>query len=289
MRNWYDAVSPGEWARRCFSVLNLGILVFTLLLLVSEFRFDWCETLVGRFLMSTNAGRPEIGSIWETGRQTVNARQALNEIILRKVNIEKNMRSAESFSQLAKGLGTGEWVNLDKDRFKNLYLSLDLDVRQALIEPARLVWLLNGSTTARIFCEGRLGGIKIYFIDSDNRVIRQIDLDTRKMEDSPRTMDAAGPLEILVGFSGTIYPADRFFGAVFKLPPDMIPDLMPDAEILLKQNGIIERVGLWNSAENGYIRLGFEFTRLGITRVLQVRAREWAVWQLNLILKGEDM
>ncbi len=288
MRNWYDGWGPGEWTRRCFSFLNLGILALTLLLLVAEFRFDWCESLVGRFLMSTNDGRPEIGSIWETGRQTLNARQSLNKIILRKANVEKNVRSATSFTDLAKGLAAGEWVNLDKDQFKRLYLTLALETRQALIEPARLVWLLNGSTTARIFCEGRPGGIKIYFIDSGNRVIRQIDLDTRSLEEIPVGGDNPGSLDDLPGFSGTIYRADRFFEAVFKLPENMVPDLIQDAEVLLNQAGRLDRVGIWNASEFGYIRLGFEFSRLGQTRVVQVRAREWAVWQLALILKGED-
>lgn len=289
MRNWYEGGGPGDWTRRCFSFLNLGILALTLLLLVAEFRFDWCESLAGRFLMSTNEGRPEIGSIWETGRQTLNARQSLNEIILRKADAEKNVRSATSFTDLAKGLGTREWVNLDKDQFKQLYLSLAPETRQALIEPARLVWLLNGSTTARIFCEGRPGGIKIYFIDSGNRVIRQIDLDTRTLEDIPMSQDIIGSLDDLPGFSGTIYQADRFFEAVFKLPGNMIPDLIQEAEVLLNQAGSLDRVGIWNASEFGYIRLGFEFSRLGQTRVVQVRAREWAVWQLNLILKGEDL
>jgi len=57
----------------------------------------------------------------------------------------------------------------------------------------------------------------------------------------------------------------------------------------LTRTGTIDRVGIWNFSEQGYIRLGFEFSRLGVTRVVQVRAREWAVWQLNLILKGEDL
>ena len=108
------------------------------------------------------------------------------------------------------------------------------------------------------------------------------------MEDVSPMGDAPGPLDSLAGFSGTIYPADRFFEAVFKLSPDMVPDLIQDAETLLSQPGTIERVGIWNSAELGYIRLGFEFSRLGQTRVIQVRIREWAVWQLTLILKGED-
>ncbi|WDP92106.1 MAG: hypothetical protein HUN04_21240 [Desulfobacter sp.] len=285
MGNWYDAHGPSEWFRRSFSFLHLGLLILTLALVVAEFRFDWCETLAGRFLLSTNQNRPETGSIWESGRHTVSARQSIEGIILEKKNVEQHLRTARSFAELGEGLGGEKWINLDKARFKQLYLALGASERRALIEPARLAWLLNGDRTSRIFCEGRPGGIIIYFIDSENRVIRQLNLDIKK---TGGPGEIPGRLETLEDFSGTIYPADRFFEAVFRLPEEMVPDLIPEGEALLTGTGTLDRVGIWNTAEDGYIRLGFEFVRLDQRRVVVARAREWAVWQLNLILKGED-
>ncbi|MBG0780624.1 MAG: hypothetical protein H0S81_11940 [Desulfotignum balticum] len=95
-----------------------------------------------------------------------------------------------------------------------------------------------------------------------------------------------GTLEAFDEFSGRIYPVNRFFDAVFKLPAEMIPDLLPDTDLLLDQEGVISRVGIWNEAEDGFIRLGFEFRHQTGVRVLFVNAREWTVWQLGLILKG---
>lgn len=288
IRNWYDPVTRGEKIKRSFSVLNLGVMVLTLVLVASEFRFDWVETLAGRYLMSTNHVRPEIGAIWETGHHAVNAHQSLNRIILKKEIARKAVRESDSFVSLAKGLGAGEWANLDKDQFKILYLGLSREDRRWIMEPARLVWLLNGNLTDRIFCEGRVGGIKIYFIDSGNRVIEQIDLDTGNIgEAGPENDLSSASLDTFQGFSGRIYPADRFFNAVFQLPPDVLPDLVRDAETLLNHSGTIDRVGIWNTSEDGYIRLGFEFSLLGEKQVVQVRAREWAVWQLGLVLKGD--
>ncbi|WDP85044.1 MAG: hypothetical protein HUN05_07750 [Desulfobacter sp.] len=289
MQNWYDPSGPRERFQRSFSVLNLAIIVFTLVLLASEFRFDWCETLAGRFLMSVNENRPEIGGIWDSGRHLVNARQSINQMILRKETARENVRKSDSFEALAKDLGPGEWVNLDKVRFKQLYLSLAREMRMFLIEPARLVWLLNGNATDRIFCEGQPFGLKVYFIDSNNRVIDQVDLDTRKMAALSGQAFFQGTLDALPGFSGRIYDAAPFFKAVFKLPPNMMPDLIQNGDSLFAQSGMLTRVGVWNTSEHGFIRLGFEFIYMGETRVVQIKAREWAVWQLSLILKGEGV
>ncbi|HCY83891.1 MAG TPA: hypothetical protein DHV36_02020 [Desulfobacteraceae bacterium] len=288
IRNWYDSPGAGESAKRLFSLLNLSLMVVTLVVVASEFRFDWVEKLAGRYLISTNESRPETGSIWETGRHAVNAHHSLDQIIIKNETARQTVREADSFQSLARGLGAGEWANLDKDRFRQLYLSLPRIRRNALIEPARLVWLLNGTLTDRIFCEGRMGGIKIYFIDSGNRVIHSIDLDDTDAAKSPETSQTAATLDTLPGFSGRIYPAGLFFDAVFKLPQDMVPDLISDAQALLSRTGTIQRVGIWNASENGFITLGFEFVHLGEHEVVQIRAREWAVWQLGLILKGED-
>ncbi len=286
MGNWYDAQGPLAWIQRSLSLLNLGILLLTVTLVVAEFRFDWCESLVGRYLMTTNTNRPEIGAIWETGHHTISARQSIDGIIIEKENKKQHLRTARSFSELAQALSAGQWVNLDKAQFKALYLSLTLARQRDLIQPARLLWLLNTDQTSRIFCEGRSGGVLVYFIDSQNRVIHQFDLDTHHQFN--KREDVSGPLETLDGFAGNIYGADQFFDAVFRLPPEMIPDLIPNGEELLSEQGRLERVGIANAAEDGVIRLGFEFVRLGERRVVTARAREWAVWQLSLTLKGAD-
>jgi hypothetical protein len=61
---------------------------------------------------------------------------------------------------------------------------------------------------------------------------------------------------------------------------------MVDPQVLLKQEGKITHVGIWNEARNGYIRIGFEFEAPGRHEVVFMKAREWAVWQLSLNMKG---
>jgi hypothetical protein len=265
------------------------LFVVTATLVFSEFRFDWFENIVGSYLASTNELRPETGAIWETGKQTSNAHDYLNKIISQQEDAQQNISQAESFSSLASRLLPGQWVTLEKQQFKNLYLSLEKTAALNVIEPSQLVWLLNGRNLERIFCEGVTDGIKIYFIDSQNRVIEQINLSKEeilRIENSEKAIP--GALSDMAEFEGRIYPAQNFFQAIFKLPKDIIPDLMQNPESLLKQGGQMTRVGIWNEAKNGYIVLGFEFKEQSETKVVLLKGREWAVWQLSLNLKGEE-
>ncbi len=289
IQNWYEPPDAVEWTRRTFSFLNLCIFILTIAFVVSEFRFDWGEKLVGTYLLTTNPVRPETGALWEDGRQTSNAHESLNKIITRREDTRRNVYQASSFSHLAQSLMPGEWVTLDKEQFKALYLSLSPVAARQIIDPSQVVWLLNTNIADRIFCEGLMGEIKIYFIDPRNRVIRQIDLKKETiLEIESRNAPIQGSLDEIESFSSRIYSAAEFFDAVFKLSPEMISDLIMEPELLLNQEGTIQKVGIWNEARDGYIKLGFELEYRGISRVIMVQAREWAVWQLSLVLKGGD-
>jgi hypothetical protein len=286
-QNWYEPENPGECFKRLCSVLNLVVLLVTCILIVSEFRFDWCERLVGNYLSFTNDTRPENGAVWDAGRHMVNALQSLDQMALARESAGRTVRTADSFADLAAKLGPGEWATLDKERFRALYLSLPPYRRRNVVDPVRLVWLLNGGATDRIFCEGRMGGMKIFFIDTQNRVVQQVDLDVQALGNNGNRAVMPGTLDNAPEFFGRIYPASLFFTAVSRLPGDMRSDLILNTEDLLSEKGFIDRVGVGNSAQDGFISLGFEFRHLGEFRVVAVKAREWAVWQLTLVLKGE--
>ena len=286
-QNWHVPETPGEWFKRICSVLNLAVLSVTCIIVISEFRFDWCERLVGNYLSFTNDTRPENGAIWDAGRHMVNALQSLDQMALARESAGRTVRTADSFSDLAAKLGPGEWATLDKARFRELYLSLPPYRRRNVVDPVRLVWLLNGGVTDRIFCEGRMGGIKIFFIDTQNRVVQQVDLDLQTLGNNGSHAVIPGTLENAPEFFGRIYPASLFFTAVSRLPGDMRANLILDTEDLLSEKGLLGRVGVGNSAQDGFIRLGFEFHHLGESRVVEVKAREWAIWQLTLVLRGD--
>lgn len=285
---WYEPLNFSEWFRRFFSFLNIGMVLLTILILFSEFRYDWYEAILGNYLAATNETRPETGTVWQTGQQTIKANQFINDIIQKKQTIKQEVEKAATFSQLTPGILPGEWVNIEKDHFKTLFQALPKPVALKLISPARLIWLLHGNDLDRIFCEGMAQGMNIYFLDADNRVIHQMELTREDVEDiKPEMKSLTVSLHEIEDFAQKIFPAEQFFNAVFMLPDDMIPDLIVNSEHLLSENGKIINVGIGNESRNGFINLGFEFEHNGQKKVVLVKGREWAIWQLNLSLKGE--
>ena len=79
--NWTEPKSYSEWFQRLISVRALMMSMFFLVLFVSELRFDWIEQTIGSYLVSTNGARPESGAIWEVGKQTRSAQQAIDKIV----------------------------------------------------------------------------------------------------------------------------------------------------------------------------------------------------------------
>ena len=288
MNQWYDPFKISEWFRRTVSVLNLTMLLIAAVFLFSELRFDWCERIIGRYLATSNSTRPETGAVWKVGKQASNAHTYLNAIVNEHRNTERYAREAASFSDLASGLLPGQWTTLDKNQFKKFYLAMPASLSSKIIQPMKLVWLLNREDLKRIFCEGNSDGMEIYFLDADNRVIHQINFNKIELAQlEQKQAPFKGRLESLPGFEGHIYPAAVFFKALLSLPDDMITSLIPRPEKLFIEKGRLVSAGISDQAESGYIRLGFEFDSGTGEKVVFIKGREWAVWRLNLLLAGE--
>ncbi len=292
MKNqWHEPLKISEWVKRSFSFLNIIVLLIAAVFLLSEFRFDWCEHVIGNYIATSNRSRPETGIIWKTGKQASMAHVHLNDIIRNQQNTERSAKQASSFSDLAKRLLPGQWANLDETRFKQFYLAMPDSVAKKIIRPMELAWILSSKNIKRIFCEGKSNGMEIYFLDQDNRVIRQINFD-KPMIDKAEQKEAPfkGSLSDLKEFEGHIFPADIFFKALLSLPREMISSLIINPKKLLMEKGKIIKAGISNEAESGYIKMGFEFSEGSNetgSEVVFIKGREWAVWRLNMLLAGE--
>lgn len=246
---------------------------------------------MGVYLASTNNSRPEKGTIWETGDKTSKANTHLKEIIDKQQITNRNALKASSFLELTSGVNPGEWVNLDREHFKKLYIKLPDYTADKLIPSAKLLFLLNNPDLDRIFIEGQEDkSLKIFFLNANNLVLKQIDLN-KEMFETPEigTQFVMGTsLDDFEGFKDRIYPADQFFKAMTDLSFDKINDLVEDPDILLEKSGRIIRAGIWNETKAGYIKIGFEYKYKSQTNVLLVNGREWVVWELIINLKGSN-
>ncbi len=289
---WYEPLTLIEWFKRIFSVLNLIVVAATFIFVFSEFRYNWGEKLLGSYLASTNHSRPETGTIWETGDKTSKANTRLKEIIDKQRSTKQHALKSSSFTELGAGILPGEWINLDKERFKKMYLELPDYAAERLISSVKILFLLNDPKLDRIFVEGDGdGNLIIFFLNSDNLVLKKVKFNKEILEtpEMGTQFVLGASLDDFEEFKNRIYPADQFFKAMVDLSFDKINDLIEKPDILLEKKGKIIRAGIWNETKAGYIKLGFEFKNDLKTNVLLVNGREWAVWELVINLKGSNL
>lgn len=287
MIKWHEPFKISEWLKRTFSFLNMAMFIIVAALLFSELRFDWCEQLTGSYLASGNKERPEIGTVWKAGQSSSRAHTHLKNIISDRQNTARYASEASSFAELASGILPGQWTNLDKEHFKKLYLDLPNSYARELIQPTELIWLFGTSDLNRIFCKSTSKGIIVYFLDAKNRVIKKISLNNNRLAFlEKQELPFKGNLEEIPGFKNRIFPAKLFFKVLLELPEDIGEELIINPAKLIKQKGKIVRAGIWDEAESGYIKMGFEFNNNGEKTIVFVKGREWAVWRLSLGLTG---
>jgi len=257
---------------------------------ILELRFDWMERILGAYLVTTNSERPESGSIWEKSRQTRTARQTLEQILTDKQTLQREARSAATFTQIAASVSPGEGVMLSADHFRKLYLRLAPAIAHEVISPFELLGIASSGLWRRTYFEKSGARLMIYLLDANNRVLQQLELGSLLLSRLKRGEVAlAESLDQLPIFENRIYPADRFFNSLQSFPEEVRRSMVPQPETLLEVPGQIVRIGISDETQSGFIELGFEFLNGAQRRVVLVQGHEWAVWRLRSNLEGRSM
>jgi hypothetical protein len=290
MSDWAEPRDFKEWTRRVFGLRPILTLLLFSSIFILELRFDWMERILGAYLVTTNSERPESGSIWEKSRQTRTARKTLEQILTDKQTLQREARSAATFTQIAANVTPGEGVMLSADHFRKLYLRLAPSIAHEVISPFELLGIVSGGRWRRTYFEKSGAGLMIYLLDANNRVLQQLELGSLLLSQLKRGEVAlTESLDQLPIFENRIYPADRFFNSLESFPEDVRRSMVPQPETLLEIPGQIVRVGISDETQSGFIELGFEFSNGAQRRVVLVQGHEWAVWRLRSNLEGADM
>jgi hypothetical protein len=287
MMHWTEPKNLSEWAQRLFSTRTLMMSMLLLVLVISELRFDWMEQTLGSFLVSTNATRPESGAIWEIGKQTQTAHQAIEKIVTDRRTSYREAENATSFKQIAATIQPEEWLLVPPDLFRKLYLELPPEVAQEIIPSFELLELINNRDWERTYFEKDGDGLNIYMLDKDNRVLKRLPI-------SPDLLYMMADSDVAFGknldnfpiFEGRIYPADLFFHVLKDLTAELRDGVIRRPEHLLRVPGNIVRIGISDETISGFIQIGFEIESGAQQMVILVRGHEWAVWRLHSLLES---
>ena len=287
MTDWTEPSDFKEWGQRMFALRPL--LIFTLIcaIFILELRFDWIERLIGSYLVTTNTERPESGSIWEKSHQTRTAQQTLEQIITDRQALQREARSAASFTQIAAGVTPQNGVMLSADHFRQLYMRLAPTIAREIIKPLDLLAFVSKGQWRRTYFEKSGSGLRVYLLDGNNRVLRQLELSSALLSQLQRGEVArVQSLDDLPNFRNRIYTAEQFFESLESFHEEARNSILPHPELLLTAPGQIVRVGISDETQAGFIELAFEFFAENERRVLVVQGQEWAVWRLRAHLEG---
>jgi len=289
MTDWIEPRNTADWLQRVFALRPILLTLLVIGIIILEMRFDWAERMLGAYLVTTNAARPESGAVWEKGHRTRAAQNNLEKIISDRQTSQREARSAETFSQIAANLQAGQGTMLSAEHFRLLYLKMPPTVSQEIMPAFDLLKIVGLGKWRRTYFEKNGDDLVAYLLDAENRVLREIDFSASVLRQmGPGDSDREESLEDLPNFKNRIYPAERFFEALAAVPEEVRRNMILNPGGLLAPAGRILRVGISDEAASGYIELGFEFVNGARRRVILAQGQEWAVWKFRSYIEARD-
>jgi hypothetical protein len=283
---WYAPRSYKEYIRRWVAWRSILLLGLITILVVTEFRFNWLEDVVGAYLVTTNSARPESGTIWDQGRQSELARQTLNAYMNQRQDVQREVRGASSLGQVLAGLGDDRGAMISADHFIELYLKLPPVLAHEVVSAYLLLGQLSTHKWQRTFFEQQDQKLSIYLLDAQNQVLHRIDMGAELMEHIRQGEIAIHTgLHQLGDFAAHVYPADVFFNTLYALPEEVRKGILPSPEELLRISGHIVQVGISSQLMGDVTELGFEVQDLQGAKVILTPGRTQDVQRLLWILE----
>ncbi len=282
---WFEPKNYRDWLQRGLS-WRLGIMLITIfLLLITELQFSWIEKVLGQYLITTNADRPESGAIWELGHQTQTARKNLAEIVRGSQSSQKDARDAESFAQVLSGLNQDNGITISAAHFRKLYDKLPVVLSQELLSPYSLLQLESQGQWVRTYFSKGEQEIHIFLLDRGNQVLKEVVV-VQDLVDYIRKGEVAikGSLHSFADFVDNIYSPDLFFKVLETLPEENRRGVLAQPEMLLNTKGRLLNVGISSEQVAGSIAIGFEYEQADERKVILVQGKKNDVEQLRLRL-----
>ncbi len=283
---WYAPTSIEQWLRRLLSVRTVILGVCLVTLFITEWRFDWMEQVAGRYLVSTNRYRPKSGTVWEQGRQSDQARQALAEYAQQQQSVQREAQQAGSLGLVVASVDP-KGTMLSAEHFLNLYLKLPPVLAQEIVSPYVLLALSSAGRWDRVFFQREDENLTISLLDTRNQVIHRLSIGPVLLGHIERGEVAIRTgLEQLSDFSDNIYPAELFFEELNALPEATRRRVVSHPEDLLRVSGQIQRIGISTGAMGDYVDLGFEVQDMEGPKVILMQGSRDEVRQLQRAMEG---
>ncbi len=287
MRHWYTPATFKAWLRRVFAPRLFLLFLLLAGLVFTEVRFAWLERMAGAYLVTTNAYRPQSGTIWEQGRKTDKARETLARYANQRQNVQREVRQAGTLGQVVANIVDDTGVMLSADQFVELYLKLPPVLSHEIMSPYTMLTYLSGGFWQRSFLERRGKQLTIYLLDAQNQVLHRLNVGPMLLGHIERGEVAIDSgLDQLMDFAAHIYPADRFFEVLNTFSEDTQKRIISHPQDLLRVTGRIRRIAISDSAYGDAVDLGFEVEGLDGPKVILMQGSREEVHRFQRVLEA---
>ena len=249
-----------QWNRIVFSVLAVGITAGAVVL---EFRIDYVERAIGRYLTWHNTDRQEGGKIWETVSMSEEVQQQLDNLVQdrrSKISLDEQVGN---LVQLIKMARDREQVLLGRDRFLEIYNAMPAYQSALIVEPLQLLELIGAlAGWQRTLIEFDNGDLMFFLVDGSNEVLqeRRLAADYVTYYMSGRDSRPFGRDLNLPGATEP-YPANVFYDAWAALPNEHRSGIPLGNDELVAWRYRLQRVGVeLQNVVGGRTEIAFELS-----------------------------
>lgn len=287
---WYAPTSLKDHLQRLISLRSALVLCVIMALAVTELRFDWIESTVGAYMVTTNSGRPQSGAVWDQGHQSDEARRTLSQYMNERTDVQREARGATSMGQVLAGIDPERGAMISADHFIELYQKLPPVLSHEIVSPYTLLTQMSTGKWIRTFFEFQGEQLSIYFLDGHNQVLHRLSLGPVLVEHVRRGEVAIqSRLDRLSDFAAQIYPAEQFFAALDSLSDGVRRQILDSPGNLLRVSGRIVRVGISDRPVAGIVEIGFEIEEAQGFKVILTQGQVSAVRQLQWLLEDQSV
>ena len=287
MSSWYQPIDIQTWFRRLLAPRSLIVFLILLAIAVTDLRLNWIENIVGAYLVKTNAGRPESGTIWDQGHKSSQARQTLEGYMNQRRSAQDEARRATSLGQLTTAIESTGNAMISAEHFVELYMKLPPLLSQELISPFTMLSYMSSGRWQRAYFERQDSQLLIYLLDAENQVLHRLSVTPGLLALIQRGEVAITTgLDQLADFAGHIYAAERFFNILNSFPATVRQAIVAHPEDLLRVSGRLMRVGIAEAAHGDTVDLGFEIQGADGLKVILMQGAAEEVRTLQRLLEG---
>ncbi len=229
------------------------------------------ERVIGYYLKWHNAGRQQLGRIWDKEQKNVLAQSKAQSILSTLDMQEHSSESIESFKILFETLSSSRIVS--REKFLQLYFDYSSQSSHPIISPYELLEVDSNKNWNRVLFDQSGSLVTVSFVDVDNNPIHEVILPASIFEVQDTRTIKRGRLEEIDFKDNLIFPIKDFLPLLQTLDPATQRILFPDPKWFLQKGYHITRIGVLMEESQVYLQasvLGIEYERDFYAEVLLI-------------------